>query len=153
MAAGDALAASPADLKVNIAQMTQRAILDQFTPTALLVDANGKILHVQGRTGKYLETPSGPPTRDILDMTREGLRIEVSSAIREARSSNQTVRRRNIAVKLNGGVQLIDLHVSPQHTPEALSGCLLVVFEDVEAASVQGPQPGEDRFAWVLTES
>ena len=144
MAAGGALAAVPADPKVNIAQMTERAILDQFTPTALLVDANGNILHVQGRTGKYLETPSGPPTQNILNMTREGLRIALSSAIRAARSSNQAVRRRNIAVKINGGVQLIDLHVSPQHTPEALSGCLLVVFEDVEAAIAQGSQPHED---------
>jgi len=144
MAAGRALANAPVDPKVNIAQMTQQAILDQFAPTALLVDAKGNILHVQGRTGKYLETPSGPPTRNILDMTREGLRIELSSAIRAARSSNQAVRRRNIALKINGGVQLIDLHVSPQHAPEALSGCLLVVFEDVEAATVQGPQPGKD---------
>jgi two-component system CheB/CheR fusion protein len=144
MAAGAALVAVPADPEVNIAQMMQQAIFGQFTPTALLVDANGNILHVQGRTGKYLETPSGPPTRNILDMTREGLRIELSSAIRAARSSNQAVRRRNIAVKVNGGVQWVDLRVCPQHAPEALSGCLLVVFEDVEAATVQGSQPGED---------
>ena len=118
------------------------SILDQFAPTALLVDANGNILHVQGRTGKYLETPSGPPTRNILDMTREGLRIELSSAIRAARSSKQPVCRRNIAVKINGGVQSIDLHVSPQHAPEALSGCLIVVFEDVDAAIAQVSQTG-----------
>jgi two-component system, chemotaxis family, CheB/CheR fusion protein len=139
-----ALPVTPTDPKTNIAQMTQRAILDQFAPTALLVDVNGNILHVQGRTGKYLETSSGPPTWNILDMTREGLRIELSSAIRAARSSKQAVRRRNIAVKINGGVQLIDLHVCPQHAPEALSGYLLVVFEDVEAAIAQGSQPGED---------
>ena len=144
MAAGYALAAAPADPKADIAQMTQRAILDQFAPTALLVDAGGNILHVQGRTGKYLETPSGPPTRNILDMVREGLRIALSSAIRAAESSKQPVRRRNIAVKTNGDIQLIDLHVCPQHAPEALSGCLLVVFEDVEAAIAQGCQPRED---------
>ena len=138
MNAEDALADRPANQKVNIAQMTQQAILDQFAPTAILVDANGNMLHVQGRTGKYLETPSGPPTRNILDMTREGLRIELSSAIREARSSNQPVRRRKIAIKVNGDVQWVDLHVSPQHAPAALSGCLLVVFEDAEAAITQG---------------
>ncbi len=138
MNAGDAMGDRPANQKVNIAQMTQQAILDQFAPTAILVDANGNMLHVQGRTGKYLETPSGPPTRNILDMTREGLRIELSSAIREARSSNQPVRRRKIAIKVNGDVQWVDLHVSPQHSPAALSGCLLVVFEDAEAAITQG---------------
>ena len=72
-------------------QITQKAILEQFAPTAILIDAEGNILHVQGRTGKYLETPSGPPTRNILDMTRQGLRIELSSAIRAAQSSSQPV--------------------------------------------------------------
>ncbi|BBO83203.1 chemotaxis protein CheR [Desulfosarcina ovata subsp. sediminis] len=144
MVAEGALADRPAKQKVNIAQMTQQAILDQFAPTAILVDANGNMLHVQGRTGKYLETPSGPPTRNILDMTREGLRIGLSSAIRAARSSDKPVQRRKIAVKVNGNIQLVDLHVSPQHAPEALSGCLLVVFEDAEAAIAQGSPPGDE---------
>ncbi len=141
---GIALAAAPADPKVDIAQMAQRAILEQFAPAALLIDANGDILHVQGRTGKYLETPSGPPTRNILDMARQGLRIALSSAIRAARSSSQPVTRRKIGVKTNGDAQLIDLHVCPQHAPKALSGCLLVVFEDVEAAITSGFQQGDD---------
>lgn len=134
MGVGVALAVAPADPKINIAQLTQNAVLEQFAPTALLVDAKGNILHVQGRTGKYLETPSGPPTSNIIDMTREGLRIELSSAIRSAKSSNQRVTRRKIAVKTNGDVQWVDLHVCPQNAPKAVSGCLLVVFEHVEAA-------------------
>lgn len=135
---------APADPPVNIAHVTQRAILEQFAPTALLVDTKDQILHVQGRTGKYLETPSGPPTRNILDMVREGLRIELSSAIRAARSSNQRVSRRKIAVKVNGNIQWVDLHVCPQHAPKALLGCLLVVFEDAEAPSPPGPRQGGD---------
>ena len=135
---------APADPPVNIAQMTRRAILDQFAPTAFLVDTKDQILHVQGRTGKYLETPSGPPTRNILDMAREGLRIELSSAIRAARSSKQRVSRRKIAVKTNGNIQWVDLHVCPQHAPKALFGCLLVVFEDVETPSPSGPRQDQD---------
>ena len=77
--------------KINLSLITQRAILEQFAPTALLVDARGTILYVQGRTGKYLETPSGPPTHNILDMARQGLRIELSSALRAAKASNQAV--------------------------------------------------------------
>ncbi len=142
--AGVAEGAATAEEKVNIAQITQRAILEQFAPTALLINAEGNILHVQGRTGKYLETPSGPPTRNIIDMTREGLRIELSSAIRAAKSSNQRVTRRNMAVKVNGDIRLVDLHVCPQNTPKALSRSLLVVFEDVEAAMPSGSQQGDE---------
>jgi two-component system CheB/CheR fusion protein len=47
----------------DICQLAQKAVLDNFAPTAVLVNAKGNILHVQGRTGKYLEPPSGPPTQ------------------------------------------------------------------------------------------
>ena len=126
--------------KANISLITQKAILEQFAPTALLVDAKGNILYIQGRTGKYLETPSGPPTHNILDMARQGLRIELSSALRAARSANRAEIRRRVSVKTNGDVQMINLHVRPLQMPRELAGRFLVVFEDVETALVQGAQ-------------
>ncbi len=121
----------------DIAQATQKAVLDEFAPTAVLVDADGDVLYVQGRTGKYLETPSGPPSWNILDMAREGLRIELSSALRSARSTKKPVIRQQVSVKINGGVQTIDLHVCPRQAPKDLAGRFLVVFQDVDA-----PPPG-----------
>jgi two-component system CheB/CheR fusion protein len=126
--------------KANISLITQKAILEQFAPTALLVDAKGNILYIQGRTGKYLEPPSGPPTHNILDMARQGLRIELSSALRAARSANRAEIRRRVSVKTNGDVQMINLHVRPLQMPRELAGRFLVVFEDVETALVQGAQ-------------
>ena len=131
---------SPADARkpADLAQATRKALLDGFTPTAALIDERGDILYVQGRTGKYLETPSGPPSRNILDLAREGLRIELSSAIRSARSSMKPVTRKQVLVKTNGGAQPIDLHVRPQREPEVLAGRFLVVFEDVPARPAAG---------------
>ena len=91
--------------------------------------------------------PSGPPTHQILDMTRTGLRIELSSALREARSSGQPVTRRQVGVRTNGDVQWIDLHVHPQHTPRPLDGCYLIVFQDVTPAPAPGAQEdGQERL-------
>ena len=131
LAPAETLPDAPAVLRPGIGQSTQRLILEQFAPTAILTDAEGCILHVQGRTGKYLEATSGPPTSNILDLVREGLRIELSSALREARSSARRVTRRRIAVKTNGETQMIDLHVCPQQAPPELAGRFLVVFEDI----------------------
>ncbi len=124
----------------DIAQSARKAILDAFAPTAVLVDARGDILHVQGRTGKYLETPGGPPTHNILDLAREGLRIELSSALRAAGKSDERIIRGNVAVKTNGEVQHIRLHVRRLHEPKALAGRFLVAFEDVAAP----PPPDAD---------
>jgi two-component system CheB/CheR fusion protein len=132
----------PAAQKFSLAQLTQKTILDQFAPTALLIDAKGQILHVQGRSGKYLEAPSGPPSLNILDLAREGLRIELSSALRVAKSSKKNVTRKRVAVKTNGDIQMIDLHVCPQDSPEELAGRFLVVFEDIDVAPVA---PGSEQ--------
>ena len=123
----------PVNPRLNISQVTQKIILDQFAPTAVLTDTTGEILHIQGRSGKYLEPPSGPPTRNILDLAREGLRIELSAAIRAAGSSNQPIIHPGIKVKTNGGMQIINLHVTRQHSPKEIAGHLLVVFKDVDS--------------------
>ena len=135
--------ASRADQKNTLGQLARMAILDQFSPTAVLVDAKGHILHAQGRSGKYLELPSGPPTQNILDLAREGLKIELSSALREAGSKNHPVVRRRIPVKTNGDFQMIDLHIRPQHAPKELAGRFLVVFRDVKSEPVPDLLPGD----------
>lgn len=120
---------------INFRQLTQKLLLDGFSPTAILIDNKSEIIHVQGRTGKYLETPSGPPTNNILNLAREGLKIELAIALRAAKSSGEPETRKRIQVKTNGEVQVIDLHISPLKSPDELSGYFLVVFNDIEIKS------------------
>lgn len=115
----------------NLGKLVQRALLEEFVPTAILIDSSGLILHVEGRTGKFLETISGPPTNNILDMAREGLRVELTSAIRTAVSSGETVTRHQIPVRNNGGTQLVKLSVRPLLQPRELAGRFLVLLEQV----------------------
>jgi len=116
----------------EISQITQKIILDQFAPTSILIDENYEIIQIQGRTGKYLEPPSGSPTYNIVDMARQGLRIELSSALRTAKSTQKKEVRRRVSVKTNGDDQLIDLHICPQQSPKELAGHFLVVFQDLD---------------------
>lgn len=126
--------------------LTQKVVLELFGPTAVLTNSNGDIINIQGRTGKYLETPSGPITNNILDMAREGLRIELSAALRAARSSAVNVTKNRLSVKTNGDYQLIDLHVCPLKKPDELAGRFLVVFKDIESESLDetGNLAGKD---------
>jgi two-component system CheB/CheR fusion protein len=127
----------------DIGQLAQKAVLEQCTPTSVLVNGKGDILHIVGRTGKYLEAASGPPSNNILDLAREGLRIELSSALRSAKAADEIVIRKRVSVKTNGETQMIDLHVRPQHAPKELVGNLLVVFEDIDtSAADDNPQKG-----------
>ncbi|MFW6054501.1 MAG: chemotaxis protein CheB [Thermodesulfobacteriota bacterium] len=144
-----ASAETPQPSPANLEKATKDLILDRFAPVGVLIDSKGTILNIQGRSGKYLEPASGPPTQNILDMAREGLRMELSMAIRKAWSSGESITRHHVRVQNNGGTQAIDLHVLPLEKPKELKGRLLVIFEDIEPPAEEGasspPRPWSSR--------
>jgi len=117
---------------VDTGRSVQKVILERFSPASVLVDSKGNILHFQGDTSKYLKLVTGPPNQGLLDMAREGLRIELSSALRNAVSSGEEQIRRGVRVKRNGEAQLINLRVIPLKAPRDIAGNYLVVFQDVD---------------------
>jgi two-component system CheB/CheR fusion protein len=117
--------------RANTDELVQKAMVKYFAPPAALVDSDGDILHILGRVGEYLEPPCGPPTHNILDQGREGLNIELTLALRKAKSKQKAVTRHGVRVKTNGQRQTIDLHVYPLEELEELEGRFLVVFEKV----------------------
>ena len=123
----------PKKRATDLQALMKDALIERFSPTAVLVNFTGTILYVQGKTGKYLETGTGPPSQNIIDMAGEGLRLELSAAIRKAYSSQEKVIRSGIKVMAAGEQQKINLQVYPLLEPEQLKGYLLVVFEEVSA--------------------
>lgn len=115
----------------NVSEIAQRVILDDYAPAAVVIDENGDILYVSGRTGKYLELPAGKISWNLSAMAREGLRYELAAAIRRATTEKSEVIVNNVSVTTDGGNQIVRLTVRPFSQPEGLSGLLLVVFEDV----------------------
>jgi two-component system, chemotaxis family, CheB/CheR fusion protein len=126
----DGTGKQPLPKKADLGEITKRVIADLCVPTAVLVDYKGTILYVHGRTGKYLETVSGPPTHNVIDMAREGLHIILSSALRKAYTSKKKVTQKNVQINTDTGSLLINLHVFPLKRPEALSGRYVIIFED-----------------------
>ena len=114
----------------SVAQATEWLLLKKHTPSCVIVDPNGYILHVHGRTGKYLELPAGKPNLEIASMARHGLHFPLSSALRQAVSSKKEIHRHRIRVKTNNEFQTIDLRVTPLSEPPALKDTFLVVFEE-----------------------
>ncbi len=112
-----------------------RVLLERFSPAAVLVDENGDILYINGRTGKYLEPAAGKANWNIFAMAREGLRADLGPAFRKALRERDEVCVRNLRVGTEEGTQAVDLTVRPLAEPEALRGTVLVVLADVPAPS------------------
>jgi len=115
--------ASP--VKLSLRELTEQALLQQIAPTGALVNGQGDILYLQGRTGMYLEPAAGEArTNNVLNMAREGLRHELTTALRKAALGNETVRRPGLRVKTNGGFTTVNLSI---RRVEASPGATLAV--------------------------
>jgi two-component system CheB/CheR fusion protein len=133
----------------SVAQAADQLLLRDHTPPCVIVDKDGRILHIHGRTGKYLELSSGKPDLQVLNLAREGLRFPLSSSLRRASSSNSEIRQEGVRVKTNHDFQEISLRVTPLGAPPALKGTMMIIFEDTPRRapagdkSGKGPAPGE----------
>ena len=115
----------------NFQSLADQLLLQQFSPAAVLVNATGDLVYINGRTGKYLEPAAGKANLNIYAMARKGLDHELAMALPKALRSGERVICRNLRIGSDDGVQCIDLTVQPIGEPAILRGMALVVFSDV----------------------
>jgi two-component system CheB/CheR fusion protein len=75
----------------NFAEVTQRLLLEEFAPAAVLINRKYEILYYFGPCAQYLELPTGQPTHDLSLMARDGLRTKLRGAVHRAIRDNESV--------------------------------------------------------------
>ncbi|MFZ2658282.1 MAG: chemotaxis protein CheB [Victivallales bacterium] len=142
--------------KPPMRELTEQALLQQVAPSAALVNVQGDILYLHGRTGMYLEpTPGEAGINNILKMSREGLRRELTTALHKAASGMEIVSSPGLRVKTNGHFTTFNLTVRPvtagpacteqsrsAATPEV--PLYLVILEEVEETGPVISNPKSD---------
>ena len=157
-------AASPARLPLR--EWTEQTLLEQIAPAGALVNRQGDIVYLHGRTGGYLElAPGVSGINNILEMACEGLREPLATALTKATTSGELVRCPGLRVRSRDHVTLVNLTVrpvvgSPGITPDA--PLYLVVLEEApppapEAtqtapglSGTQGPHAENDAYVLAL---
>jgi two-component system, chemotaxis family, CheB/CheR fusion protein len=107
--------------------LARHALLERYAPASVLIDQKGSILYFHGPTGDYLVQPSGEPTRDLLAMAREGLRLGLRGALRRAAERRQSVTF-GAQVRHGKTLRAVSVTVAPLSSQPA-AGLLLVSFE------------------------
>ena len=114
----------------GITQVADRLLMQHLVPPAVIMHERGDIVHIHGRTGKYLEPAPGPQTTvNIFNMAREGLQIDLAAAIRKAAATDREVVQRDVRVRANGGKISVDVRARRLKEPEAFRGLFLISFE------------------------
>jgi two-component system CheB/CheR fusion protein len=117
----------------NIQTFVEQQVLHRYSPASVLINKDGDILYITGRTGKYLEPATGKANLNIYSMAREGLRYELLSAIGKAKKSNEPIYLRNIIVGTNGGKQIVNITVQSTEKPDEFKDTILIIFTDVDS--------------------
>ncbi len=129
-AAKESAVAEPELAKLNLQDQADRLLLKEYSPPAVLVNPGGDILYIHGRTGKYLEPAAGKANWNIHAMAREGIRLALAAALREASENKKTVQRHGLVPDEANSTQTVDVTVREVHDPGALAGTLLIVFHE-----------------------
>ncbi len=87
----------------NLQALADQLLLQHFSPPAVLVNDQGDILYISGRTGKYLEPAAGKANWNIFAMAREGLRFELGSAFQKALRQKEAVTVKGLRIEERRG--------------------------------------------------
>jgi two-component system CheB/CheR fusion protein len=137
--------AAPA--KTPVRELVERELLTHAGLVGALVNAQGDIFYLHGRSGLYLEPPSGEPgISNILRMAREGLRAALAAALHKAMQGAEVVRTPGMPLTSGGHTITAHLTVRPvalgKNTDPPL---FLVILEETAAtttpARARGPRP------------
>jgi two-component system CheB/CheR fusion protein len=116
----------------NITQIAEKVILQNYSPNCVIITANGDIVYIHGRTGKFLELTHGEAKMNIFEMAREGLQQELQALVRKVLSGKKPVTAQGIKVKSNGRYHVINLTAKPILEPAEMTGSILLVFEGLK---------------------
>jgi two-component system, chemotaxis family, CheB/CheR fusion protein len=115
----------------NIQTLTDQLVLQHFSPPGVLINVDGDILYISGRTGKYLEPSAGKANLNIFSMLREGLRHEFHIAFHKVLSSKGSLVLHNLKVGDKETAQTLNISIHYINKPEPLIGTCMVIFTDV----------------------
>jgi len=133
----------------ELASLVARDLAARYVPPSILVDADGEVVHVHGRTGPFLELATGRPTCNAFFMARPGLQLVLTSVVREALARGTRVVHRGVEVRGEEG-RRVDVVAEPFETPHARSGLVLISFEPCRPGSLEAPGGVDELRIWEL---
>ncbi len=117
----------------NIGDVSNRILLQSYAPASVTTDIKGNILYVHGDTGRYLRPAPGPISNNVVEMAREGLQLELRSAMLNATLAEAKSVTHNTMVKTNSGFSMVQFIVRrlPSVSTSDDDTLLLISFQDV----------------------
>lgn len=114
----------------NLQAMVETEVIDGFNPVGILINNKYDVIHFIGNTDKYLVSPTGKSSINVIDMVREDLKNSLMLTIQKSIIENKSVFCKGAEIDYNNHSYSVDISVKPITDRDGLSGFCLVLFED-----------------------
>ncbi|GBG15029.1 two-component system, chemotaxis family, CheB/CheR fusion protein [Novimethylophilus kurashikiensis] len=116
----------------NLQVLADQFLLQNFAPPAVLINNDGDILYVSGRTGRFLEPAAGKANWNIYAMAKEELRHELTMTVKRALRQTDIIKSMAIKLLVEGAQASVSILAQQIEKPTALQGTIIVVFAQGE---------------------
>jgi two-component system CheB/CheR fusion protein len=126
---------------VDLYSMADQIVLSQYGPSGVLVNDRLEILQFRGQTGAYLEPAPGRASLNLLSMAKKSIRLDLRTALYQARQLIQTVSRRSLLLEGSHRPRPIQINILPFQPQTADKIYYIVLFTDAPAEGDPQPDP------------
>src|SRR5207245_3848697 len=77
----------------DVLREADRLLLSKFSPASVIINSDMEIVQFRGHTSLFLEPSPGKASLNLLKMAKEGIMMELRSAVQKAKEEGAAVRR------------------------------------------------------------
>jgi two-component system CheB/CheR fusion protein len=126
--------------EINLADVADQIVLSQYAPVGVVVNPQLNIVQFRGQTGAYLEPSPGQASLNVLSMVREELRLDLRTAIHQAKQDGKAVRQENIPLQDGERIWQVRVDVVPIKPNLASADYFLILFGEMPIAARMPPE-------------
>jgi two-component system CheB/CheR fusion protein len=115
----------------DLYSLADQVVLSHYGPVGVLVNDRLDILQFRGQTGDYLEPAPGRASLHLLSMVKESLRLDLRTALYQAKQLGQSVYRRSLRLEDGDRPRPVQIDVVPFKPETTDQDYYLVLFTDL----------------------
>ncbi|MBW4447684.1 MAG: PAS domain-containing protein [Spirirestis rafaelensis WJT71-NPBG6] len=115
---------------LDLQKQADQIVLSRYAPVGVITNYDLEILQFRGQTSSYLEPAPGRASLNLLKMVRESLRLELRTAIQQAKKQNVPVKKENLQIWSNEQMRQVSINVIPFQARTSEQRYFLILFED-----------------------
>ena len=121
---------------VDLQKEADRIVWNKYAPPGVIINSDLEIVQFRGETSPYLAPAPGKPSFNLLKMAQASLRLDLRTAILQAKRLDVPVRKEGIQLTTKEQLREVNFEVIPFQVPPSQERYFLVLFEDVQVSGL-----------------